>query len=65
MNQQPAEGVMLYEETVHGFHVSRTKITTAHAAEALGRAVGEYVILHTGRLRRLESPRIIRFAEDL
>ena len=47
---------MLYDETVHGFRVSRTKITTAHAAEALGRAVGEYVTLHTGRLRRLESP---------
>lgn len=47
---------MLYDETVHGFHVSRTRITSAHAAEALGRTVGEYVILHTGRLCYLESP---------
>ncbi len=56
MNQQPAEGVMLYDETAHGFRVFRTKMTTAHAAEVLGRTVGEYVILYTGRLGRLESP---------
>ena len=52
----PMEGIAFYEETTQGFSISRTNVTTARAAENIGRAVGEYVVVHTGRLCRLETP---------
>ncbi len=56
MSCQMLDGIKVCEETVHGFPVSRTHVMTARAAESIGRAVGEYVVIRTGRLCRLETP---------
>jgi len=55
MSSPAADGVKIYDKVVHGFRVYRTCIITRHAAEALGRAIGEYVVIHTGRLCHLET----------
>ena len=48
-------GVVAQEETVCGFNVSRVCVTSRQAAAALGRPMGEYVTIQTGRLRELSS----------
>ncbi len=50
-------GVVVQEETVRGFNVSRVCVTSRQAAAALGRSVGEYVTIQTGQLWELVEPR--------
>lgn len=50
-------GVDVREETVCGFNISRISVTNEQAAAALGKSVGEYVTIRTGRLWELMEPR--------
>lgn len=50
-------GLEIQEETMCGFNVSRACVTSRQAAAALGKSMGEYVTIRTGRLWEMVEPR--------
>lgn len=50
-------GLEIQEETMCGFNVSRVCVTSRQAAAALGKSMGEYVTIRTGRLWEMVEPR--------
>ena len=47
------DGIEYFNETIHGLEVRFTEITTRAMARHLGRPVGTYAAIHTGRLKDL------------